>query len=125
MAETKTRKELKEEYKQMKFPMGVFAIKNISIGKVYIGNSNNLDLIWNSDKFKLDMGGHKNPGLQEDWKKFGAENFTFEILHELILSDDPAVDVRAELIALEELTIEEMQPYGEKGYHRVPVAKKN
>jgi hypothetical protein len=123
MAEAKSRKELKDEYKQMKFRMGVFQIKNISNGKMYIGSSNNLDLIWNSDKFKLEMGGHKNPGLQEDWKKFGADKFAFEVLHELKLSEDPSIDVRSELKAIEELTIEELQPYGEKGYHKTPKAK--
>jgi group I intron endonuclease len=119
----KTRKELKEEYKQKKFPMGVFSITNISNGKVYIGSSTNLDLIWNSDKFKLDMGGHKNPGLQEDWKKYGQENFSFEILHELEPSNDPAVDMRSELKALEELTIDELQPFGEKGYHKKKIIR--
>jgi hypothetical protein len=121
----KTRKELKKEYKLTKFRMGVFAIRNVANGKIFIGNAPNLDLIWNSQKFKLDLGGHTNEALQRDWKTFGAEKFVFEVLHELKLSDDPAVDARAELKALEELTIEEIQPFGKKGYNRAPVAKKN
>ena|SRR5579864_1410650 len=118
MPESKTRKELINEYKQTKFRMGVFAIRNTANGKIFIGSAPNLDLIWNSQKFKLDFGGHTNPGLQEDWKLFGAEHFVFEVLHELKLSDDPSIDARGELKALEELAIEEIRPFGEKGYHK-------
>ena len=115
---TKTRKELKDEYKQMKFRMGIFAIRNLVNGKIYVAKSTNLDLIWKSEKFKLDLGGHTNAALQADWKLFGSENFAFEVLHELLPSDDPAVNERAELIALEALTIEDLQPFGENGYNK-------
>ncbi len=114
----KTRKELINEYKQTKFRMGVFAIRNISNGKIFIGSAPNLDLIWNSQKFKLELGGHSNEALQQDWKIYGGDNFTFEILHELTQSDDPSTNARAELKTLEELALEEIQPYGEKGYHK-------
>jgi hypothetical protein len=117
MESMKTRKELKDEYKLMKPRMGIFAIKNKQSGKIYIGRATNLDIIWNGEKFKLDAGGHQNPALQKDWNEFGAENFAFEVLHELMLLDDPAVNARAELIALEEMTIEDMQPFGERGYN--------
>jgi len=114
----KTRKELIKEYKQTKFRMGVFAIRNIANGKTFIGSAPNLDLIWNSQKFKLDLGGHTNEALQQEWKEFGAQNFTFEVLHELQHPDDPASDTRAELKTLEAMTIEELQPFGERGYHK-------
>ena len=117
----KTRKELKDEYKQMKPRMGIFAIRHIASGRIYIARATNLDLIWNAEKFKLDSGGHPNHALQKDWNDFGAEQFVFEILHELKPSDDPAQDVRSELKALEELTIEDLQPFDEKGYNRKPV----
>lgn len=81
----------------MKFPMGVFLVKNTFYGKIYIGSSNNLNMIRNSNKFHLVLADIKIPNCSEDWKKYGAENFTFEILHELKLSDDPSVDARSEL----------------------------
>jgi hypothetical protein len=115
----KTRKELKDEYKLIKPRMGIFAIRNIQNGKIYIARATNLDLIWNGEKFKLDSGGHSNHALQKDWKEFGADNFEFEILHELKPPDDPAINARAELIALEEMTIEDMQPFGDRGYNHV------
>ena len=125
MPQVKSRKEIINEYKQTKFRMGVFAIRNNANGKIFIGSAPNLDLIWSSQKFKLDLGGHTNEALQKDWKEFGAEKFTFEVLHELKHTDDPAADYRAELKTLEEMTIEEIRPFGEKGYHRIPALKKN
>ncbi len=49
----KTKKELKEEYKQMKIPMGVFQIKNISNNKVLIDNSIDMESKWGSVSSKL------------------------------------------------------------------------
>jgi hypothetical protein len=114
----KTRKELKDEYKQAKPRMGIFAIRNITNGKRYVARTTNLDLIWNGEQFKLNAKGHPNQALQQDWNDSGAKNFAFEILHELKLSDDPATNDRNELIALEQLVIEDVQPFGEKGYNK-------
>ncbi len=113
----KSRKELIAEYKQRKPRMGIFAIRNVTNGKRYVARANDLDRIWNGEKFKLDAGGHTNRDLQEDWKRCGEDQFAFEILHELQYSDDTA-DPKAELAELERLTIEDLQPFGEKGYNR-------
>jgi hypothetical protein len=115
----KTRKELKDEYKQAIPRMGIFAIRNITNGKRYIARATNLDLIWKGEQFKLNAKGHPNRALQQDWNDSGAANFTFEILHELKPSDDPATDTRSELLALEQLAIEDLQPFGEKGYNKM------
>lgn len=114
----KTRKELKNEYKQLKPRMGIFAIRNLTNGKRYIARAANLDLIWNGEQFKLNANGHANKSLQQDWNESGAENFTFEILHELKPSDDPATNERSELLALEQFVIDDMQPFGERGYNK-------
>jgi hypothetical protein len=117
--EQKTRKELIAEYKETKQPMGVYQIRNISNGKLYVSSSLNLRAAWNGEKFRLDMGGHLNLALQADYKIFGPDAFVFEILHELKLADE-VKDVRGELKALETLTIDELQPFGERGYNRPP-----
>ncbi len=114
----KTRKELKDEYKQATHRMGIFTIRNIQNGKMYIARATNLDLIWNGEQFKLNAKGHPNHALQQDWNDSGEENFTFEILHELKPSDDPATNARNELLALEQLVLEDMQPFGERGYNK-------
>ncbi len=97
--------------------MGIFAIRNQSNGKLYVARAQDLDRIWNGEQFKLDSGGHPNRELQADWKDFGPANFTFEVLHELNYSDDPAADPKADLAALEQLVLDELQPYDEKGYN--------
>jgi hypothetical protein len=113
----KTRKELKEEYKQMKFTMGVFRIRNIKNGKVFIGSSNDLKAIWNAQRFQLEAGLHQNAALQAEWKEMGAECFVYEIIEEILPSDDKPLDYNKEVKTLEQLLIEEIQPFGDKGYH--------
>jgi hypothetical protein len=97
----KTRKELKEEYKQMKFQMGVFQIRNCTNGKIFIGSSADLKASWNSQKFQLEAGMHQNSDLQRDWNESGAQNFVYEILEEITQSDDKIIDYPKELKALE------------------------
>ncbi|MCB9305733.1 MAG: GIY-YIG nuclease family protein [Lewinellaceae bacterium] len=113
----KTKKELREAYKQMKFRMGVFQIRNTVNGKIYLDHSTNLDAIWNRHKMQLDFGRHPNTGLQADWLQYGEENFRYEILGEIEHEDDPAKDYGKDLKALEQLFRDELQPFGERGYH--------
>jgi len=114
----KSRKELKESYKQMKIPMGVFLIRNTANKKIFIGSSMNLNAVWNSQKFQLDMGTHRNPALQSDWIKFGASNFSYEILSEVKRTEKTDAEYRREVKALEALFLEELKPFDESGYNR-------
>ncbi len=116
----KTRKELKEEYKQLKFQMGVFAIRNLTNGKVFIGSSLDLKAIWHAQKLQLDMGIHPNGALQADWNALGADNFSYGILDELKETEGREVDYKKEIKALEEMHIDALQPFGEKGYNTMP-----
>lgn len=116
----KTRKELKEEYKQMKFKMGVFQIKNNINGKIFIGSSLDLKAIWFAQKLQLDMGMHQNSELQKDWNEFGSENFSYEILDEIKESKDKPIDYKKEIKTLEDMIINDLQPFEEKGYNKKP-----
>ena len=114
----KTARELKDEYKKMKFRMGVFRIRNLKNGKIFIGSSPDLDAAWNSQRFQLEAGLHSSEELQNDWVVYGPESFVYEIIDELEQDDDLSTDYSRELKALEELVIEELQPFGDKGYNR-------
>lgn len=95
--------------------MGVFQIRNLSNEKVFVGSSVNLKGIFNRYEAQLKMGGHPNKNLQKDWNAQGAENFAFEILEELERREN--LDDKAELTFLEDLWLEKLEPYGERGYN--------
>jgi group I intron endonuclease len=116
----KTRKELKEEYKQIKFKMGVFQIKNNINGKIFIGSSLDLKAIWYAQKLQLDIGMHQNNELQKDWKEFGSENFSYEILDEINQTEDKPIDYKKEIRTLEDMIIENLQPFEKNGYNIIP-----
>ena len=98
--------------------MGVFQIKNKVNGKVLIGSSKNLPAILNRYRAELKMGSCRNIVLQEEWKQFGPEMFEFKELEILEPTDDPAHDPAEELRVLEELWIEKLSPFGDKGYNK-------
>lgn len=110
-------KALKKDYQQNHTPMGVFQIRNLVNEKVFVGAAMNLPGIFNRHKFELQMGGHKNLSLQVEWNEFGADKFAFEILDELTPVSDPQHDYREDLAFLEEMWLEKLQPYGERGYN--------
>jgi group I intron endonuclease len=109
------KKDLKREYKETRQTMGVSQIRNLTNEKVFVGSSLNLDGILNRHKFALNAGSHQNKALQADWNEFGAENFAFEILEELEPREN--LDNKRELNFLEDLWLEKLQPYGERGYN--------
>jgi hypothetical protein len=114
------KKTLKREYKENARPMGVFQIRNTVNGKVLVGTSVNLPAILNRHRAELRLGGHRNRALQQDWNELGAEAFELEILDTLPPSDRPAYDPADDLKALEELWLEKLMPYGERGYNDKP-----
>lgn len=116
-----TNKELREEYKNIKFKMGVFQIRNIVNGKILIEGSPNLDKIWNRHHVQLNFGNHRNVELQKDWNTYGESNFVYEILGEIQEEEGKLLDNTKEIKILEQMFLEELQPFGEKGYNRQPL----
>ncbi len=113
----KSRKDLKREYKERKKSAGVFQVKNTVNGKVLLGSSLNLDGPLNSHKFMLAIGRHRNKTLQEEWNEFGADKFVFEILEVVKIKDEPNFDLSDELTLLEQIWLEKLQPFGDRGYN--------
>ena len=110
-------KALKKEYQQGHTPMGVFQIRNMVNEKMFVGSALNLPGIFNRHKVELRMGSHKNKKLQAEWNEFGADKFAFEILDELTPVSDPQHDYREDLTQLEDMWLEKLQPYSERGYN--------
>jgi len=93
-------------------------VKNTVNGKVLLGSSLNLEGPLNSHKFMLSIGRHRNEELQKEWNEFGADKFVFEILEVVKISTEPGFNINDELSLLEEIWLEKLQPFGERGYNR-------
>jgi len=112
------KKALKNQYKQTLPPMGIYQIRNLVNGKIFLGSSLNLHGKSNSFRFQLKSGLHVNSSLQKDYLEFGGENFVFEIVDTLEPQEDPAYDYRKDLKVFEEMWIDKLQPYDDKGYNK-------
>ena len=113
----KTRQDINREYKERKKPAGVFQVKNTANGKVLLGSSLNLEGPLNGHKYMLTIGSHRNEPLQKEWNEFGADKFVFEILEVVKVKDDPNFNLLDELTLLEQIWIEKLQPFGDRGYN--------
>ena len=51
-------------------------------GKIYIGQSTNIETRWKDHVIRLKEGKHDNRYLQNAWNKYGASNFSFSVLEE-------------------------------------------
>lgn len=67
---------------------GVYAIRNIVNGKIYVGSTtNSFQERWRTHKKKLNLNKHPNKHLQSAWNKYGRNCFIFEIL-EIVKPED-------------------------------------
>ena len=110
-------KQLKKEYQQNPRPMGILLIRNNQTDKVFLIASLDLPGAINRHKFHLKSGNHPNKQLQADWNQVGGSAFEFEIVDELTPRTDSKLDYRAELTSLEDLWLDKLQPFGDRGYN--------
>lgn len=111
------KKQAKLEYKASRRPMGIFQVRNVVNGKLFVGSTMNLDAMFNRIRFQLYAGAHSNKELEADWKQYGTGKFEFEVLEEIVPSEDPDYDYAADLETLEDLWLEKLQPYDHQGYN--------
>ena len=112
------RSRIKKQFKQTLTPMGIFQIKNKRNGKVFIGKAMNLPGTIRRHQFELKLGSHRNVDMQKDWQELGEEQFSFEILDQLTPKEDPTYKYEDDLATLEEMWLDKLRPYGEKGYNK-------
>ncbi|MBE6068785.1 MAG: DUF2087 domain-containing protein [Clostridium lundense] len=77
------KKELINEYKQQEIEMGIIEIHNKATGYSFVDICKNLYKPFEGIKFQLNMGRFKVKNLQEDWKVYGEDSFTFKIVEKL------------------------------------------
>lgn len=111
------RRDLKRAYKERPRPAGVFRIENTVSGRVLLGSSLNLDGTLNRHRFILSIGTHNNLALQGDWNLHGPEAFVFEIIETVKVTQEPGFNLDDELTLLEQIWIEKLNPFGDRGYN--------
>ncbi len=102
------KKEAKKEYLMNGPEMGIYKIECKENGKIFIGSSVNVKGMINRIQFELKLGNHKVKELQNDFKKYGMEKLSFEIIDILKKKDDANIDYKKELKILEDLWKEKL-----------------
>jgi hypothetical protein len=93
---------------------GIYEIRCITTGKLYIGSAVRLNDRWRKHRYDLDRGKHKNAHLQAAWDKYRSDSFVFTILEYV---------EREALLAAEQRWIDETQCADRsKGYNLYPIA---
>ncbi|PYS69527.1 MAG: excinuclease ABC subunit C [Acidobacteria bacterium] len=110
-------KQLKQNYKLTKRPLGVVLIRNTTNDKVFLTSGMNVPGLINRHEFQLRANGHPNKELQKDWNELGKEKFAFEVLDQMDPLDTPSFDAKRELKFMEEMWLEKLQPFDERGYN--------
>lgn len=104
------RKEQLRRYRETLLPMGVFLVRNTTLGSARLGSSVNLPGMLNRQRFQLDMGAHPNRALQQEYNEFGSAAFEFRTLDTLEPSTDPDYDPGDDLVMLEGMWLERLSP---------------
>ena len=113
----KTKKEMSQAYKDRRKPAGIFHIKNMVTGRVFLGSSLDLDGVLNSHRFRLQSGLHPNEAMQKDWRERGEGDFRFEILETVPAAAYENDTIEDELKLLEEIWLERFPIPGELLYN--------
>lgn len=67
--------------------IGIYKIENKVNGKVYIGQSVNIDTRWYNHRNELNGNRHHNEHLQNAWNKYGSNSFDFILIEECTLEN--------------------------------------
>jgi len=110
-------RQLKKDYKLTQRSFGIVLIRNTTNDKVFLIGGMDIQGMLNRQKFQLTAGGHPNKKLQKDWNELGADKFEFEVLDQMEPSNAPGFDARRELNFLEDMWLEKLEPYDERGYN--------
>lgn len=111
------KKEIARAYKERTVQAGIFQIRDTRNGKILLGSSLDLAGPLNRHRFMLSTNMHPNQALQKDWNSHGKDAFEFEVLELVNVKEEPGFDLEDELTLLEQIWLEKLEPFGEKGYN--------
>lgn len=111
------RKELLQQYKEIKIEAGIYRVKNLINNKVLVQAT--LDLKTMATKrMQLQGNSCRNKQLQDEWNQYGEDAFSFEVLEVLEEKKEGFFDKNDELKKLEKKWHEKLRPYDDAGYNR-------
>ncbi|WP_264778967.1 GIY-YIG nuclease family protein [Deinococcus aetherius] len=90
---------------------GVYAIRNLKTGQVYVGSAHDVRSRWGTHFWRLNQGNHHSPRLQRAWNRDGAECFQFDLLE--------AISDRSILILVEQAWIDFLHAFAVHGGYNV------
>ena len=76
--------------------IGIYKITNTVNGKIYIGQSTNIETRWKQHKQHLRNNYHCNEHLQRAWNRYGENAFVFEVIAEC--TEDKLNELEAKFI---------------------------
>ena len=77
------KREIARAYAERALVEGVYAVRCMASGEVWVSSTRNLDTQKNSVWFALRTGGHPNKSAQAAWTAHGEDAFSYEIVEEL------------------------------------------
>ena len=95
---------------------GVYTITNDVTGKIYVGQSYNIHLRWHTHLATIITGTHTNATLMQDVIKYGADNFSLQIIE--VCEPD-----KVTLLALEAVHLHALRGKGNILYNATPERK--
>jgi hypothetical protein len=107
---------LKQQYLDTPVRAGVYAIRNLVNGRVFVAGSMNIEGALNCHRFELRQGSHRNALLRQDWLQHGEASFRFDTLDTVRARDEPSFNLARELGELLALWRAEIPCQGEQGY---------
>ncbi len=114
------KKMLAAEYVMASRPAGVYRVVHEESGKSFVGTTPDLNAMRNRLDFEMNMGSSMKKALLQDWRKFGADSFRYEVLETFKPPENGQYNLMKELKRMEADWLERLQPYGDKGYNRPP-----
>lgn len=95
---------------------GIYQIRCLTNSKVYIGSSKHIGNRWIEHRKSLKDGTHHSITLLRAWRKYGAEQFVFEVIE--------LVDNEGDLVQSEQAWLDRVRPFDkDKGYNISPSAE--
>lgn len=83
MQSKQSRKETIRQFKEQKPEVGIYAVRCLNSGSVWVGGSKNLGATKNGCWFTLRNGSHREASLQSEWNASSESAFEYQILEKL------------------------------------------